>query len=534
MMRTVWSTRAALVLATVASGAGAQEDEGRCDALRGLSVPAEAIGLPSGGADVSVARLTTIGETRYCEVLGAIDPSAPSAPDINLQVNLPLDWNGRGLHYGGGGYNGSLVTGLEPVKFNPSDEPVPVEDGWATWGSDSGHQSTSGLDGSFMMNEEALRNFGGDQLNKTHDVAMAVIEAFYGRLPDRVYFQGSSQGGHEAMIALQRFGVDYDGAIVVHPANPFVGLQLSGNRASQAFYQPDAWLSPEDVELLNDAVLAACDALDGATDGLISDITGCGEAFDVRTLRCEDGMPEHGICLGDAQIAALDVMNTRTETPPLQGGAQGFSGWPIFLGADLYGLWGMGATPEPTVPPTPVADFGLAVLADPAIRFGILQDPAANSLEFDPAGHESRITELSEITDAVSPDMSDFAAAGGKVLLLHGTTDFAIPFGNTIDWYQRVVAEMGQEAVDEFMSFWLVPGFGHGSGAFQLRWESLDALVNWVENGIPPEHLVATDAAPDTAGRTRPLCKYPAFPIASDSAADLGDAASFLCSEPKG
>lgn len=532
-MRTIWFSWVALSLASIADGAGAQDDEARCLGLRGLSIPSDGIGLPSGGADISTARIATVGETPYCEVLGAIDPVDPEAPDINLLVNLPLEWNGRGLHYGGGGYNGSLVTGLDPVKFNPADEPVPVEEGWATWGSDSGHQSMSGLDGSFMMSDEALRNFGGDQLKKTHDVATAVIDAFYGRAPDRVYFQGSSQGGHEAMIAIQRFGEDYDGAIVVHPANPFVGLQLSGNQAAQALYQPDAWLSPEDVELLNSAVLAACDALDGATDGLISDIEGCGEAFDVQTLRCEDGMPEHGICLGDAQIAALDVMDGRTETPPLQGGAQGFSGWPIYLGADLYGLWGMGSTPEPTVPPTPIENFGLAVLADPAIRFGILRDPDANSLEFDPAKHGARVTELSEITDAVAADMSDFAEAGGKVLLLHGTTDFAIPFGNTVDWYERVLAEMGEEAVSDFMRFWLVPGFGHGSGAFQLRWKSLDALVDWVENGNPPENLVATDAAPDTAGRTRPLCEYPSFPVLSGGAGDLADAASFDCLEPE-
>lgn len=81
-----------------------------------------------------------------------------------------------------------------------------------------------------------------------------------------------------------------------------------------------------------------------------------------------------------------------------------------------------------------VNNFGLAVLTDPAIRYGILQDPEANSLEFDPSQHAERITELSQITDAVSADMSEFADAGGKVLLLHGTTDFAIPFGNTIEW----------------------------------------------------------------------------------------------------
>ena len=359
---------------------------------------------------------------------------------------------------------------------------------------------------------------------------MALIKAFYdGADPEFVYFQGDSQGGHEGMIAIQRYPDDYDGAIIVHPANSFVGLQLSGNRAGQAFYQPGAYMSPADVELLNGAILADCDALDGAEDGLIANINGCGETFDVQSIRCEDGNSVDGQCLGDAQIAALDVINTRTETPPLQGGAQGFSGWPIYLAGDLYGLWGMGLSPEPTVPPRPVANFGLPVLADPLLRFAILGDPEANTLEFNATAHAARITEVSEIVDAVSDDLTPFVERGGKILLTHGTTDFAIPFGNTVEWYERVAADHGEEATQDFMRFWLVPGFGHGSGAFQMRWNSLEALENWVENEQAPDGLIVTDAAEATAGRTRPLCEYPSFPRLNAGATDMSTAASFSC-----
>lgn len=501
----------------------------RCAGLRGLAITPEEIGLPTGGADIATAQYFE-SPVAYCQINGAIDPMDPDAPDINFQVNLPYDWNRKGLHYGGGGYNGSLVTGLDQARFNPDDAPTPLERGYVTWGSDSGHQSISPLDGRFLLNEEALSNFGGDQLKKTHDVAMSLIKAFYdGADPDYVYFQGNSQGGHEGMIAIQRYPDDYDGAIVVHPANSFVGLQLSGNRAGQAFYQPEAYMSPADVELLNGAVLAACDTLDGAEDGLIADINGCGAVFDVQSIRCEDGNGVDGQCLGDAQIAALDVINTRTETPPLQGGAQGFSGWPIYLAGDLYGLWGMGLSPEPTVPPSPVANFGLPVLADPLLRFAVLGDPEANTLEFDANAHTARITEVSEIIDAVSDDLTPFVDGGGKILLTHGTTDFAIPFGNTVEWYERVAANHGEEATRDFMRFWLVPGFGHGSGAFQMRWNSLEALENWVENGQAPDEMIVTDAAEATAGRTRPLCEYPSFARLVTGANDLNSAASYTC-----
>lgn len=253
----------------------------RCAQLRGFAITPEDIGLPTGGADVATAGYIET-PVAYCQITGAIDPVDPQAPDINFQINLPYEWNGKGLHYGGGAYNGSLVTGLDQARFNPDDALTPLERGYVTWGSDSGHQG-GGLDGRFLLNEESLQNFGGDQLKKTYDVAMILISAFYdGADPDYVYFQGNSQGGHEGMIAIQRFPDDYDGAIVVHPANSFVGLQLSGNRAGQAFYQPGAYMSPADVELLNGAVLAACDTLDGAQDGLIADINGCREAFDIQ------------------------------------------------------------------------------------------------------------------------------------------------------------------------------------------------------------------------------------------------------------
>ncbi len=501
----------------------------RCAVLRGMSIAPDSIGLPTGGADIYSAEYKK-EPVEYCQINGAIDPVDPNAPDINFQVNLPYEWNKKGLQNGGGGYNGQLVTGLDQARFNPDDGPTPLERGYVTWGSDSGHQSPSPLGGSFLMNDEALRNFGGDQIKKTHDVAMSVIAAFFeGATPERVYFQGNSQGGHEGMIATQRWPEDYDGAIIVHPANSFVGLQLSGIRAGQAFYQPGAYMSPVDVELLNGAVMAACDGLDGAMDGLVSDVMGCGTAFDVQTLRCDDGMPSEGQCLGDAQIAALDVINTRTETPPLQGGAQGFSGWPIYLGADLYGLWGMGFLPEPQNPPAPVANFGLAVLADPMLRYGILQDPDAVTLDFTQDGNEARITEASNLIDAVSNDLSPFVDKGGKILLMHGTIDFAIPFGNTVDWYNRVAAHHGADATRDFMRFWLTPGFGHGSGVFQMRWNSLEALENWVENGTAPKGLVMTDAAEATAGRSRPMCEYPGFAKLKPGATDLDAADSYEC-----
>ena len=56
----------------------------------------------------------------------SIAPTDPSAPPIKFQVNLPVEWNGRSLQYGGGGFNGVLITGLSLPPAYPFDKPFPT------------------------------------------------------------------------------------------------------------------------------------------------------------------------------------------------------------------------------------------------------------------------------------------------------------------------------------------------------------------------------------------------------------------------
>lgn len=532
-----WKTAMAVsVLAGYATAGHAQmpsPEEARCTALYGMAITPDQIGAPSGGADIYSATLVRGDQAAgggFCKVNGGVDPVDPAAPDINFQINLPLEWNAKAIQFGGGGYNGSLINAEGNVSFGADSAATPLQRGYASFGSDSGHQGAI-LDGRFAMNDEALDNFGGAQIKKTHDVAMAVIAAFYGTTPERVYIQGNSQGGHEALIGIQRWPDDYHGAIVTHPANPFSALQLSGNFLGKAFYQPGGYINPAKVELLNGAVTQACDGLDGLEDGVIGNTAACDAQFDISTLRCESGEDEGDGCFSDTQIKVLNLINTDYVSPvPLADGAPGFPRWPVFQGGDLYGLWGFGFSPEVANPPAPVANFGLAVLADPLIRYAILRDPDTDTMDFEPAEHADRVTEVSRIIDANSPDLSAFTSRGGKVLLMHGTTDFAISPYNTVAYYQRLVETMGADRVQDFLRFYLVPGFGHGSGRFIAAWDPLTALENWVEADTAPEGLVVSDAGPDGAGRSRPMCEYPGFP-AFDGVGDPGTAASFTCTQ---
>ena len=239
----------------------------QCAALNGLAIPASSIAEPTGGATVTSATLVeAAGE--YCQVNGVIAPVDPAAPSIRFQVNLPTNWNRKALHYGGGGFDGTLITGVDALDMAPTGTPTPLANGYATFGDDSGHQSSSITDGKFAMNDESLANYGGLSLKKTHDVAMTLIGKRYASAPSKTYFFGSSTGGRDGLSEAQRWPADYDGIVVNRPALNYTGLRLSNVVLGRALYLNNGagWLDVAKTVLLQNAVMNACDALDGVAD----------------------------------------------------------------------------------------------------------------------------------------------------------------------------------------------------------------------------------------------------------------------------
>ena len=182
-----------------------------CASLQDMSIPALALRLPTGGAVVqsAVAVSATAKDNPngdFCKVTGIVKPRNPTSPNLEFEVNLPAAWNRRVLQMGGGGYNGTLVTGLGGFTLQPANVDNPLKQGFVTVGTDGGHKSAAGFDGSFAMDDEALANFGKESVKKGHDVALEIIKKAYGRAPERSYFIGGSQGGHERS---QRKGASY-------------------------------------------------------------------------------------------------------------------------------------------------------------------------------------------------------------------------------------------------------------------------------------------------------------------------------------
>jgi pimeloyl-ACP methyl ester carboxylesterase len=508
-----------------------------CASLQGLSVPAAAIGLPTGGAVVQ-ASATVLASAKdnpngeFCKVTGIVKPHNPTSPDLEFEVNLPAAWNRRMLQMGGGGYNGTLVTGLTGFTLQPANVDNPLKQGFVTVGTDGGHKSAAGFDGSFAMDDEALRNFGKESVKKGHDAAIAIIKKAYGRAPERSYFIGGSQGGHEALDAAARYPDDYDGVVAHYPAYNVTLLHLGSLNAGRAVYEGGgaAWLSPAKTKLITDAVYAKCDGLDGAKDGIISQVKACNTAFDVKTLRCANGTDAGDTCLSDAQLAAVAKITSDYKPGFTVAGMDTFPRWPLLEGALFRERSNWGQVPQPANPLSGKEPL-LYTAGDQTAKFIISRNPMLDTMTFDPKQWQSRIATVASIMDVSDVSLEKFKAKGGKVILTHGTADDFITPHNTELYYQRQVKQFGREGVDSFIRFYMIPGFGHGFGPFNAKIDSLKALQEWVEKGQAPTGLTAIDGNPN-ANRSRPLCEWPKWPKFSGAPGTENTASSFTCVEP--
>jgi feruloyl esterase len=512
-----------------------------CAELAGKTVPASQIGLPTGGATVTAAtavKSSDSGNTNgdYCKVTGTIAPDATVAatgtPVINFQLNLPETWNGKSVHMGGGGYNGTVVTGTTAVSFAPGS--VPLAQGYATFGSDSGHVGNSAT-ADFALNEGALLNFGYQHLKKTRDTALALIKLRYAKSVDKSYFAGASTGGREGMTVVERFPTDYDGVIANAPAIYFWGMRLIGIRMGQASYAtPGGFIPTAKLDLLRKTAIDACDSDDGAADRIISNVEACRtkQAAIIAQLRCPNGADAGATCLSDAQLNTARAISDDVVLPyQLAFGVNRYPGYNLFQGADFGHGLGMGTSATAVSPPTVAANGYLYTQGDNYLKYLITKNPAFNSLAFNinsPGQYQQSLVQSSDVVGAMNPDTSAFRARGGKLIVLQGLADDAVSPNGTITYYQDQVGRYGQSAVSSFFRLYTVPGFGHGIGEFVPSWDAMGALDRWVSQGTAPETLVGTDTNTATSGRSRPLCVYPTFPRYSGSG-DLNAAASYRC-----
>jgi hypothetical protein len=530
-----------------------------CDQLNGTAIPPSAIGLPTTGATVTTATLTSAATGDYCKASVAIHPVDRNAPDILAQVNLPASWNTKAVMLGGGGYDGSIPNATVNFTNGPILTPGRgfLLQGYATFSSNSGHVANGfgSQDGSFSLNAEALQNFAGDALKKTRDAAVHLIAARYGDKPSRSYFIGGSSGGREALWVVQNTPRDFDGAVSMYPAWNAASLDLQFGRITRALAKPGAYPNAAKQLVWVKAVIAACDGLDGVVDGLVSNVGAC--HFKPETVRCPRGEDTGDSCLSDAQIGAIRVYGTPLFIPYRTGSGEFFyPGFNVFLGADMTGSLDLNSQ-QPTsaiitsdqaaaaacapsatqVCPYKAMPYG-SVFWDQWVKYFITGDSHFDSLTLDPqhpGRYRERVSDLLGLQDVNKTDLSAFQKRGGKLLLMHGLADGLVATDATTEYYLRVVADMGPKTARSFVRYYTIPGLGHvfgsprsAGGGFFAAWDPLPALEAWVEKGQAPTGLITTDQNAATSGRTRPVCEWPSWPKYKGSG-DVNSASSFSC-----
>ncbi|MFW3171704.1 tannase/feruloyl esterase family alpha/beta hydrolase [Geodermatophilus sp. CPCC 206100] len=527
---------AVLVGTLVPTGTAAATGGGTgCAELAGTEVAAGAIGLPTGGAVVDSATVVPaaapLGE--YCDVRFTVRRVDPAAPDIHARVNLPADWNGRAMHFGGGGYNGTVPEATGNAPSAPPGTVPPLGRGYATFAGDSGH---TGGNATFALNDEALVNFGYAALKKTRDVAMELVRARYGADPASTYFVGSSQGGREGLTVAQRFPDDYDGVLSRVPVVPFTGLQLAGNRVGAAV-AAGGWMDPAEIALLTDATFAACDGLDGVVDGLIARYPDCDP--DPAALLCPATVDPatSTTCLSQAQVDLVRTVRSDLEFDArMAHGVRSYPGWPAGHEAASWPFWITGAAPLPadqlpgSVQPGGVPPGGSAVgnFGAQWVRYAIARDPDLDTWSFDPDDPRwrERIETVSEIVDSTDPDLSAFRAGGGKLIVQEHFGDYAQSGFAGARYFESVVDELGRRKTADFARLYVSPGADHGGQGAPALVDWVGLLEAWVEQGEAPRDVVLSGAVGDVA-RTLPACQYPEWPRYRSGPVE--DAASYVC-----
>jgi hypothetical protein len=533
--------------------------EADCTAQRlGTSIPVELIAEPVAAVtlDAPVWKPSAAPLPGYCSIDGSMAPIETSgkAKPILFRVLLPAEWSERAAQLGGGGMNG-MIPNLT-MTFGVTTGPGLLERGFATYGSDSGHGMTAT---DWALSDESIKNLGYMQLKKTHDAAMALIQRAYGAKPRFNYFFGTSQGGREALTVAQRYPADYDGIIANVPIVSFSSLMLAPELIRIQEKPQANWVIPAKVNAIRGEFMRQCDKLDGLADGIINNYMACRALFDIKegkkgrapwaAKRCPGNRDPDPVdtsakaCLTDGQISTLEMVYSQyLFATPLANGVKQFGMWvpntdPSGSGLILPARFRNqeGARPDAQM------HRHLGVLG---VTGFLMQDPTADPLDYVEGGRwNQRRIELSEWLDATNRDLSKFAARGGKMIVTIGTNDTLASPGAQLAYYQSVIQRMGQDRVDQFARFFVIPQTNHGLSGMNYTtdgdgrtieaapipntYDRLPILMDWVEKKVaPPKQLTVTGAT-----RSLPLCNYPLYP--KYVGGQTSDAGSYICARPE-
>jgi feruloyl esterase len=527
----------ASLLSATAGAAGLRCEQLLHAGVAGLKVLAasEVVGsLPAAdnvngrGADANKVSPYLLNLPPFCRVSAILNPVPESR--IEIELWLPQQWNGKLLGIGSHGFGGNFERG---------DMAMGLHRGYAVVTSDLGHSNKT-------QERQAGFNVGSAEFavgtdvtvddfawRATHEMTVAakkLVKLHYGAGPGRSYFDGCSNGGRQSMREAQQFPGDYDGIVAGSAATNWTRSMASTVVQFQSGILPSGErMTLPKLRLAHDAAIAACDRLDGLADGLIVDPTRC--TWKPQALLCKAGA-DPGSCLTADEIAAVERVESPLRDP--------------VSGKELY----VGMPPGSEI-------FWRNMLSTNAVtnnnyRYLVVHDP-----KWQP-GAETNVIDLIEKSEqpgspgnrinSMNPDLSAFRKRGGKLIQYHGWNDPSFAPADTPRYYAEVVdLQSGPDRLQRAQGFYrlfMVPGMAHcyggegpinfggldhaSSAAIDAQHDVLAALDLWVEKGVAPDSIIATQVADDKQPqRQMPLCPWPK--VAAYLGGDANNASSFVC-----
>jgi len=528
------AARVGLAAGFVLSGLCMSQAQGAtCESLLSLKLPGTVINaaqsVPAGNYQPPGSAAVFSNLPAFCRVTATVSPVPDSA--INIEVWMPATtWNGKYQQSGSHGFGGT---------FYWAEMTRQLQRGYATSITDDGHPAnpTNPFNVSWAFGHpQKITDFAWRAVHELAEKSKLLIAAFYGRPQRYAYFNGCSDGGREGMKEAQMFPHDFDGIIAggaaawwTHAATEQLVMSINLQKAGIQGASGAAVL-----KLAQSAATAACDAQDGVVDGLIADPRRC--HWDPTRLVCKAGQ-DPSTCFTPAQAAAIKanvepVRDPVTHRWIFSGMSRGSEFDQIRFGYNL-GL-----------APFAIANYQVA-----------LNDPNWNGSTFDLHTDLPILDRALGFISALDTNLQPFRKAGGKLIQWHEWDDAAFTPGGAIKYYEQVIDETGHGRVDNVQDFYrlfMLPGVGHCTGAAtdvgpdnigaenqtavspDPQHDIVSALEAWVERGVAPSQLIATqfnNAADPAQGirRQRPICPYPAEATYKGSG-NIDDATSFVCS----
>ena len=502
---------------------------------------------------VAAGTLTVAGKSvaEHCLVTGSMFKRVGSDSKdyaIGFEMRLPKDWNGRYFYQANGGLDGSVSTAVGAFGGGPNTHAL--LQGFAVISSDAGH--TGAQTTAFGFEPQSRLDYGYQAVAKLTPMARELIKTAYGKLPDRSYIGGCSNGGRHTMVAAARYPEQYDGYLVGAPGYnlPKAAVaQLWGSQQYATIATPGATVpngtgtvadlgtafTPAERKMVSKKILDKCDALDGVADGLVQDTNACQTAFSFATDVPTCSGARDGTCLTAAQKTVIANAHAGAKTSAGIAIYNKFW-WEPGIGGDNWAVWKF--FNSQALDPLAV---GTVFRVPPGFINGLTAN--VDDMNTQIFGTSTTYPEagMSFMTPPNPTFLGTLKLRGAKMMVYHGSADPIFSAADTLTWYDGLTANNNGDASNH-ARFFRVPGMNHCSGGPTVdQFDMLTPLVNWVEKGVAPDLVVATARGAGNAGgvnaevpadwsatRTRPLCPYPKVAKYSGTG-DKESAANFSC-----